>query len=138
MSQVVTFELADDQVEWLERMSRRLGKTPGETTALLVEERRRESTFPGVEYRDSAAGRQPFVRGTRLPVWQVVRLVQAYGGDPSAVASHLRCPLQAVEDAVQYGRAFSSEIEAATVEGSPDYEDLQRLLPDLKLTELGP
>jgi uncharacterized protein (DUF433 family) len=136
MPQMVAFELADDQAERLERLSRRLGKTPGETTAVLVEERLRESEFPGLEYRDSAAGRQPYVRGTRLPVWQLVRLVEAYNGDAAAAASHLRCSVQAVQDAVRYAEAHSGEVAAATAEGSPDYEELKRLLPDLHLTEL--
>jgi uncharacterized protein (DUF433 family) len=135
MSQVVTFELADDQVKRLEKLSLRLGKTPGETTALLVEERLREAEFPGIEYR--ATGRQPYVRGTRLPVWEVVQLVEAYG-DASAAATHLHCPARAIQDALQYANTYSDEIAAATEAGTPSLEDLRRLLPDLHLTELSP
>ncbi|WP_287710722.1 hypothetical protein [Microcystis sp. M125S2] len=54
MSQVVSARLPDHTAERLKRLARRLGKTPSETSAILIEESLRESEFPYIEFRHSA------------------------------------------------------------------------------------
>jgi uncharacterized protein (DUF433 family) len=136
MPQVVSIELADEQIERLQRMSQRMGKTLGETTALVLEESLREADFPLIEFRTSATSRQPYVRGTRLPVWQVIRLVRDFDGNAAAVAAQLQCPSANVQEALRYARTYSDEIDAEIAEGSPSYEELKRILPGLHLIEV--
>jgi uncharacterized protein (DUF433 family) len=102
----------------------------------MIEQTLRETEFPGIEFRHSSRGRQPYLRGTRLPVWQVIRLAEEYGGDPAAVATHLHCPAFTIQDALRYAATFPEEIAAATAAGSPEYDDLKRHLPNLHLREV--
>jgi uncharacterized protein (DUF433 family) len=138
MPQVVSIELADEQIERLQRVSQRIGRSIGETTALFLEESLREADFPLIEFRTSATGRQPYVRGTRLPVWQVIRLVHDYDDNPDAVAAQLQCPTANVQESLRYAQTYPDEIDAETAQGSPSYEELKRILPDLHLIEVDP
>jgi predicted transcriptional regulator len=72
MSKVVSMRLKDEQVERLNRFARRVGKRPSELAAQLLEEALRREEFPGIDIRETAAGREAFVGGTRLKVWHVV------------------------------------------------------------------
>ncbi len=76
MSKVLSLRLKDDQIERLARAARRLGRTPSETAALLLEESLREREFTFIEFRDSPVGRQAYLKGTRLAVWQVTALAE--------------------------------------------------------------
>ena len=69
MSKVVSMRLKDEQVDRLERAARRLGRSPSEAAALLLEEALRQRDFALIEFRDSPVGRQAYVHGTRLAVW---------------------------------------------------------------------
>ncbi len=68
------------------------------------------------DFRDSSAGRQAYIQGSTLAVWQVMLLVQCYRGDVSAVARHLKWPEAKVQGAVNYAKAFAEEIETALSE----------------------
>ncbi len=60
--------LQDNQIERLQWMARRLGRTPSETSALLVEESLRQGEFGHIEFRDSLIGRQAYIKGSSLAV----------------------------------------------------------------------
>jgi hypothetical protein len=65
-------------------------------------------------------------------------LARDYGGDADAVASQLLCPAAHVQEALRYAHRYPEEIEAATAAGSPSYEELKQILPDLHLIEVVP
>ena len=48
MSTVVSTRLPDQTNERLQRFARRLGKTPSETSAILIEESLRQQEFPHI------------------------------------------------------------------------------------------
>jgi uncharacterized protein (DUF433 family) len=130
MSQVVSMRLQDDQMERLRRLARRLGRTPSETSALLVEEALRRSEFAFLDFRDSPAGRQAYIQGTRVAVWQVVQVAWSYGMDPARAAEHLRWPVVRVQAALSYAAVYPEEIEAAIRDNDAlGFEELSRLLP---------
>ncbi len=79
MSQVVSTRLPDHTAERLKRLARRLGKTPSETGAILIEESLRESEFPYIEFRHSPLGRQPYLKNSSLALWEVIQIAQSYG-----------------------------------------------------------
>ena len=58
MSKVVSTRLSVETEARLQRLARRLGKTPSETGAMLIEESLRQSEFAYVEFRNSPIGRQ--------------------------------------------------------------------------------
>lgn len=73
MSQVVSTRLPDRTAERLKRFARQLGKTPSETSAILIEESLRESEFPYIEFRHSPLGRQPYLKNSSLALWEVIQ-----------------------------------------------------------------
>ena len=136
MSKVVSLRLKDDQVERLERAARRLGRTPSEAAALLLEESLRQREFAFIEFRDSPVGRQAYLKGTRLAVWQVVPLARSFGGDVARTAAHLEIPVVAVRAALGYAAAYPVEIEAAVADNARAAADLVRLIPGLEAVEV--
>ena len=84
----------------------------------------------GGAFRESAAGRQTYIQGSTLAVWEIMLLVQSYKGDVSAVAKHLKWPEAKVLAAVNYAKAFPEEIESALSENAAtNLEVLKRMLP---------
>lgn len=134
MSKVVSLRLRQSQMDQLHRLARRLGRSPSETGALLIEEALRMTEFGHITFRDSPAGRQAYVAGTGLAVWEVIWLLRAHEDDMARTADYLDWPLFRVQAAVQYARAFPGEIEAAIEDnGSYDLEKLARLFPQLEV-----
>jgi hypothetical protein len=111
-------------------MAGRHGWTPSDASARLVEEGLRRSEFAFVDFRDSPVGRQAYIQGSTLAVWEIMLLVRSYKTDTLAVARHLRWPEAKVQAAVHYAAAFPNEInEAVTENDLTDFETLKRMLP---------
>src|SRR5204863_2574579 len=89
----------------LGRMARQLGRTARETGALLIEEGLRRSEFAFIDFRDSPVGRQAFIQGSSLAVWEVVWIARSYLGDAEKTAAHLEMPLAKVKAALNYATA---------------------------------
>jgi uncharacterized protein (DUF433 family) len=132
MSKVVSLRLKDQQMERLERAARRLGRTPSETAALLLEESLREREFAFIEFRDSFVGRQAYIKGTRITVWQLVDIARSFG-DVGETAANLEIPAVAVSAALAYAAAYPEEIESAIADNSPSIDELKRLIPNLHI-----
>ena len=129
-SVVISMRLPTESGNRLNRMANRHGWTPSDASARLVEEGLRRSEFAFIDFRDSAAGRQAYIQGSTLAVWEVLLLVQSYEADVSAVARHLKWPEAKVQAAINYAKAFPEEIENALSENAAtDLEALKRMLP---------
>src|ERR1035437_9275052 len=70
----------------------RRGGTPSDASARLVEEGLRRSEFGFIDFRDSPVGRQAYIQGSTLAVWEVMLLLHSYKKSVSAVAGHLEWP----------------------------------------------
>jgi hypothetical protein len=129
-SVVISMRLPTEIGNRLKRMANRHGWTPSDASARLVEEGLRRSEFAFIDFRDSAAGRQAYIQGSTLAVWEVLLLVQSYRGDVTAVARHLKWAEAKVQAVINYAKAFPEEIEAAVSENAAtDFEALKRMLP---------
>jgi hypothetical protein len=129
-STVISMRLPAESGDRLKRMANRHGWTASDASARLVEEGLRRSEFAFVDFRDSAAGRQAYVQGSSLAVWEVVLLVRGYKADVAAVAAHLQWPEAKVHAAVNYAKAFPGEIDGALAESEAvGFEALKRMLP---------
>lgn len=127
---VVSMRLPVESGRRLKRIANRHGWTPSDASARLVEEGLRRSEFAFLDFRDSPAGRQAYVQGSTLVVWEVILLLRSYSGNVAAVARHLRWPEPKVRAAINYAEAFPEEIEEATAENdSIDFDTLKRMLP---------
>jgi len=133
MSHVVSLRLQEEQLDALRRVARCMGRTTSEAAAMLLEEALRQQRFAFVQFRDSPAGRQAYIQGTRVAVWQVVWLVRECQGDEQRVARHLGLPLIQVKAALNYADAFAEEIEAAIEHNAIDAETIRRLVPALEV-----
>jgi predicted transcriptional regulator len=132
MSQVVSLRLPDDQAKRLKRQARRLGRTPSETGRLLIEEALRQIEFSHIEFRDSSAGRQAFVKGRRVQVWMLVMIAKGYASDLKKTARHLEMPEEWVQSAFNYADAFPGEIRDAIEDNHKSFDELKHKLPSLE------
>ena len=129
-STVISMRLPAASGKRLKRMAKCHGWTPSDASARLVEEGLRRSEFAYVDFRDSFVGRQAYIQGSRLAIWEVMLLVQSYNNDPAAVARHLRWPQAKVQAAMNYAEAFAEEIDDALKENeASDFVTIKRMLP---------
>ncbi|HEY6969865.1 MAG TPA: transcriptional regulator [Candidatus Angelobacter sp.] len=111
-------------------MAKRHGWTPSDASARLVEEGLRRSEFAFIDFRDSPAGRQAYIQGSSLAVWEVILVARSYDHNVTAVAHHLRWPEAKVQAAFNYAKAFPVEIKDSLAENDAmDFESLKRMLP---------
>jgi hypothetical protein len=131
---VVSARLAPEQEKRLEKKAKELGRTPSETGALLIEEGLRRDEFAFIDFRNSPVGRQAYVQGSTLAVWEVVWISKSYKGDVSTTAGHLEMSSLKVQAALNYARAFPDEIGSAIAEQEEaDFETLSRMLPQAEM-----
>jgi len=129
--QTIDIEMPDEQSARLDRFAMSVRKSPREATAQLIEEGLRHAEFPAVEFRGSDAGRQAYVVGSSLAVWEVAMIDENYGHSAEQTAAHLRWPVTRVEAVLAYARTYQQEIAAALQENrSVSPQDLQRSLPN--------
>jgi uncharacterized protein (DUF433 family) len=122
--------LSTESGKRLKRMANRHGWTPSDASAKLVEEGLRRSEFAFIDFRESPAGRQAYIQGSSLAVWEIMLLTRSYKADVAAVAKHLGWPLGKVQAAVHYAEAFPEEVDEAIAENdSTDFDALKRMLP---------
>jgi uncharacterized protein (DUF433 family) len=129
--------LKDDEAAELERLARRFGRRPGATAALLLAEKLREEEFPFIEFRNSAVGRQAYVKGSRVTVWQIVMLARGLDMDARRVAAYLEWPQEQVQAALAYAAAYPQEIDPVVDEvENMTFERLKQKIPWLQKTEV--
>ena len=129
-SVVFSMRLPVESSRRLKRIANRHGWTPSDASARLVEEGLRRSEFAFLDFRDSPAGRQAYIQGSTLAVWEVIFLLRNYGGSIAATAKHLGWPEAKVRAAANYAEAFADEINEAIEENdSLDFPALKRMLP---------
>jgi hypothetical protein len=131
---VVSSRLTPEQEMRLSRMARHRGRTPSEMGALLIEEGLRRSEFASIDFRDSPVGRQAYIQGSSLAVWEVVWIARGYHNNVEKTAVHLEMSPLKVRAALNYARAFPREIEEALTEHEAcDFESLSRMVPQAEV-----
>ncbi|MDJ0688307.1 MAG: transcriptional regulator [Xenococcaceae cyanobacterium MO_188.B32] len=134
MSKVVSTRLSEETETRLQRLARRLGKTPSETGAMLIEESLRENEFAYIEFRNSPVGRQAYMKSSTLAVWQVIMLAEQYQHDVKKVVTHLQKPIEWVKAAFNYAEAYPEEISLAIEDDRAiNYTTIKRILPQTEL-----
>ena len=133
---VISLRIDPGEIAKLKQLARRTGRTPSEVGAGFLSESIRRSDFAFIEFRDSASGRQAYIQGTRLAVWQAITVLRSYDGNVVKAAAHLKWPEAKMHAAVAYTKSFPSEIEDAIKENeSVDFETLSRILPGIQRFE---
>lgn len=133
-SVVVSMRLPAESGRRLKRLAKRHGWTASDTSARLVEEGLRRSEFALIDFRDSPVGRQTYIQGSSLAVWEVMMIVRAYKGSAKKAADHLEWPEAKVMAAVHYAEAYPAEIDEALAENDAmDFDALKKILPNLQM-----
>lgn len=134
----INVELRDEVAERLDRFATGLRKSRGEATAQLIEEGLRHAEFPAIEFRDSVVGRQAYVVGSRLAVWEVLMVAQGYELEVGLTAQHLQIDHDQVSQALRYASMFESEVRQALDENRAiTPEKLRASLPPGAWVEIG-
>src|ERR1700733_14874823 len=127
---VLSMRLPIESGKRLKRIASRHGWTASDASARLVEEGLRRSEFAFLDFRDSPIGRQAYLQGSTLAVWEVIFLLRSYKGNVEGVAKHLKWPDAKVRAALNYSEAFPEEVNEAIAENdSTDFDSLKRMLP---------
>ena len=77
--------------------------------ARYVVEKSLENEFPGISFRDSLSGREAYVSGRRVAVWEVVEVYNELKS-VAGTAGHFDWPTVLVKRALGYAKAFPEEI----------------------------
>jgi uncharacterized protein (DUF433 family) len=138
VSQILTLRIPDQMVERLDRFARRLGNGMTRTKAgvMLLEESLREAEFSFVEYRDSPIGRQPYMKGSGLAVWEVIMIARRYDLDAERIAQDYPYPIPNIKAALNFYDAYRAEIDQAIEDNHIGFEAMKRLLPGIRLFEI--
>src|SRR5438876_11970046 len=94
------------------KQARAAKTSKSDLVARYVIEKSLETEFPGISFRDSLSGREAYLTGHRVAVWEVLTVYE----DTRSVektASHFRWPRVLVNRALAYAKAFPEEIRTA-------------------------
>jgi uncharacterized protein (DUF433 family) len=69
-----------------------------------------KAEFPGISFRDSLAGREAYLTGRRVAVWEVSDVYEE-SGSVDATAKHFGWPRMLVKRELAYAKGFPEEIE---------------------------
>jgi hypothetical protein len=78
--------------------------------ARYVMEKSLETEFPGISFRDSLSGREAYLTGHRVAVWEVVDVLGEFK-TVEKTSEHFHWPPILVKRALSYAKAFPEEIE---------------------------
>ena len=91
------------------KQARAAKTSKSDLVARYVIEKSLESEFPGISFRDSLSGREAFLTGRRVAVWEVLSVYEETKS-VDKTAGHFRWPRVLVKRALAYAKAFPEEI----------------------------
>ncbi len=107
---VQSCRLESSDADLLARQARRRQTEVSTLSSLYLKEKALEEEFPGIGFRDAACGREAYVQGHRLAVWEVEEVFRQVRTIAKA-ADHFRWPPALVRCALAFVRAFPDEIK---------------------------
>ncbi len=136
----MSIRLPDETLERFKRLARRGGRSLNELGAISIEEWLRGQEFVDIEFRSFGnsfgAERHACLKGA-LPVWQLIMVAQGLYMDEGKTSEYFEFPSHPVRATFHYYEGFSQEIDQAIEDNrSCGYEQLKRLLPQLRLAEV--
>jgi len=92
------------------KQARAARTTKSNLVARYVVEKSLENEFPGVSFRDSLSGREAYLTGHRVAVWEVVEVYEE-SSSIKKTADHFHWPEVLVKRSLAYASAFPEEIK---------------------------
>ena len=94
------------------KQARAARTSKSDLVARYVIEKSLESEFPGISFRDSLAGREAYLTGHRVAVWEVAAVYEETTS-VDKTARHFGWPRVLVKRALAYAKAFPEDIHTA-------------------------
>ena len=91
------------------KQARAARTSKSDLVARYVIEKSLETEFPSISFRDSLSGREAYLTGHRVAVWEVLATYEDTGSIEKT-AHHFRWPRALVTQAFAYAKAFPEEI----------------------------
>lgn len=108
---VQSCRIEKDHAKLLSRQARRRQLEVSTLSSLYLREKSLEEEYPGIGFRDAAAGREAYVPGQRVAVWEVMDVYRE-AKTINRTADHFGWPDYLVKCALAYAREFPDEIAA--------------------------
>jgi hypothetical protein len=108
--------------------ARRTRRSKGAVVEALAAEALRTRLFPGIAFRGTDWERRPWLIGTALDIWEVIRAYQDFGSLERTVAETDAAEAQ-IRLALAYYERFPDEIDAAITEDRRSLAELRRSFP---------
>lgn|SRR6516164_2058482 len=100
------------------KQARAAKTSKSDLVARYVIEKSLETEFPGISFRDSLSGREAYLTGHRVAVWEVLS-VHDETKSVDKTAEHFHWPRALVKRALAYAKAFPEEVSSSR-EGETD------------------
>jgi uncharacterized protein (DUF433 family) len=119
----------------LARKARQLGRSPSEVGAMFIDEGLRRDEFAFIDFRESAVGRQAYIQGSSLAVWEIAWIAEHYQNSVEKTAKHLELPKLKVQAALSYAECYPDEIKQALDDFRQvsSLDSLKRALPQVEV-----
>ena len=108
---VQSCRLEKEAAQLLSKQAKRRQWEVSTLSSLYLKEKALEEEFPGIGFRDSVAGREAYMLGHRVAVWEVLEVYRE-AKSISNTANHFGWPDYLVKCALAYAKHFPKEIEA--------------------------
>ena len=108
---VQSCRIEEDLAPLLARQARRKNLEVSTLSSLYLQEKALEEEYPGIGFRDAAGGREAFILGHRVAVWEVED-VHRETKSLDKTARHFRWPPSVVRCALAFARSFPEEVSA--------------------------
>jgi len=108
---VQSCRIEKSHAELLSRQAKRRHLEVSTLSSLYLKEKALEEEFPGMGFRDAAGGREAYVLGQRVAVWEVVD-VHREAKSILRTADHFGWPEYLVKCALAYAKQYPEEIAA--------------------------
>ncbi|PWU16777.1 MAG: hypothetical protein C5B50_12800 [Verrucomicrobia bacterium] len=106
---VQSCRIEKDAADLLSKQAKRRQLEVSTLSSLYLKEKAREEEFPGIGFRDSIAGREAYLLGQRVAVWEVLDVYRE-AKTIFRTADHFGWPDYMVKCALAYARQFPEEI----------------------------
>jgi hypothetical protein len=106
---VQSCRLDKEAAKLLSRQAKRRQLDVSTLSSLYLKEKAMEEEFPGIGFRDASGGREAYVLGHRVAVWEVID-VHREAKTIARTADHFGWPDYLVKCALAYAKAFSRNI----------------------------
>jgi uncharacterized protein (DUF433 family) len=106
---VQSCRIATEDAALLSRQAKRRHLEVSTLSSLYLKEKALEEEYPGIGFRDSVGGREAYVQGHRVAVWEVVTLYHE-AKTIAKIAAHFRWTPALVRCALAYANAYPNEI----------------------------